>query len=534
MNIVNVEQGTPEWHTHRSAHFNASDAPAMMGVSKYKTLTQLMHELATGIVPEVDVATQRRFDKGHRLEALARPIAEGIVGEELFPVTGTLGKLSASFDGLTMAENICFEHKTLNNDLRQVKSQSDLPAMYRVQMEQQLLISGADKCLFMASSFDDDDVLVEKVIVWYEPDMQLRKQIQAGWVQFEKDLATYVPAVIVEAPKANVVIELPALFIQAQGEITTSNMREFGEALTKKLAEVRAIALITDQDFSNAEAAAKQFRETCDKLKLAKAQMLEQTVTIGEAARMIDAWHEDLRVTALKLEKDVAAEKEAKKLAIINSAKSEYADYINMLENEIKPIRLNLSSPDFSGAMKGKRLLSAWHDAVSTVLANAKSEADILASDYRNKLDAMRTVEEYKFLFSDLQQIITKQRDDFDLLVTSRIESHKVAEAAKVDAQRVAIQAEADAKVAAEIERLTKISEIECELKVNINQPVVVEAQSMIVVQPVDTKAIFIDNQDAISTFMATREFGNDKNKIRAILVEFVKYQASHNLQHVA
>jgi hypothetical protein len=149
----------------------------------------------------------------------------------------------------------------------------------------------------------------------------------------------------------------------------------------------------------------------------------------------------------------------------------------------------------------------------------------------------MRIVEQYKFLFSDLQQIITKQRDDFDLLVTSRIESHKVAEAAKVEAQRVAIQEEADAKVAAEIERLAKISEVERELNATINQPVVVDAQSGIVepvINHIDTKATVIDNQDAISTFMATREFGNEKNKIRAILVEFVKYQASYNLQRAA
>jgi predicted phage-related endonuclease len=30
----------------------------------------------------------------------------------------SLDKLSASFDGLTMAENIVWEHKTLNNELR--------------------------------------------------------------------------------------------------------------------------------------------------------------------------------------------------------------------------------------------------------------------------------------------------------------------------------------------------------------------------------------------------------------------------------
>jgi hypothetical protein len=32
-------------------------------------------EITTGIVPEVDAETQRRFDKGHEFEATARPWA---------------------------------------------------------------------------------------------------------------------------------------------------------------------------------------------------------------------------------------------------------------------------------------------------------------------------------------------------------------------------------------------------------------------------------------------------------------------------
>ena len=83
MKTVNLVQGTPEWHAHRAQHLNASDAPAMMGCSPYKTRAQLIREVTTGITPEVDAATQRRFDDGHRFEELARPLAEAIIGEEL-------------------------------------------------------------------------------------------------------------------------------------------------------------------------------------------------------------------------------------------------------------------------------------------------------------------------------------------------------------------------------------------------------------------------------------------------------------------
>lgn len=109
MQTVNLIQGSPEWHAHRRNHFNASDAPAMMGVSPYKTRDQLLHEMATGITKEVDAGTQKRFDDGHRFEALARPLAEKIIGEELSPTVGVDGKYSASFDGITFGDDITFE-----------------------------------------------------------------------------------------------------------------------------------------------------------------------------------------------------------------------------------------------------------------------------------------------------------------------------------------------------------------------------------------------------------------------------------------
>ena len=88
MEIVNLVQGSAEWLAHRQQHYNASDAPAMMGCSPYKTRDELIRELATGITAEVSVETQSIFDAGHRFEALARPLAEEIIGEDLYPVTG--------------------------------------------------------------------------------------------------------------------------------------------------------------------------------------------------------------------------------------------------------------------------------------------------------------------------------------------------------------------------------------------------------------------------------------------------------------
>ena len=71
MKIIKAKQGTPEWHAHRATTRNASYAPAVMGVSPYKSRAALIREKSTGIIPEVSPELQRRFDKGHATEAAA-------------------------------------------------------------------------------------------------------------------------------------------------------------------------------------------------------------------------------------------------------------------------------------------------------------------------------------------------------------------------------------------------------------------------------------------------------------------------------
>lgn len=359
---------------------------------------------------------------------------------------------------------IIYEHKTLNKTIRAALLTGEIPELYRIQMEQQLLIYNADKCLFMASKWDDNDELIEEMHCWYEPDLELRERIVKGWEQLEADKKNYVPVQIAKKPIADAVTDLPALFVQAKGEITAHNMEAFGESLKISLANTRSLVLVTDQDYSNAEAAAKLYRETCKKLVLVKEAVLAQATTIGEATRMIDAWHEDLRVTALKLEKDVTEKKEAQKLAIITQARMAYIEHVTALELEIKPIRLTLYAPEFAVALKGKRLISAWHDAANTLLANSKIKADAQANDFREKLSWLKDASSgFAFLFNDLAQIIGKQLEDFKLLVTSRIEAHKVAEAAKLELERERIRIEEESKAKAkaklEAEALAKSQE---------------------------------------------------------------------------
>lgn len=136
MRTVSLIQGTPEWYAHRASHFNASDAPAMLGTSTNLSRAGLIRELSAGVPREFsDFFQGRVIDPGHEFEAQARAIiAKQLVGEDLYPVTVVAGKYSASFDGLTLLEDIAWEHKRLNQTLRNAMfdgcTGTDLPLMY--------------------------------------------------------------------------------------------------------------------------------------------------------------------------------------------------------------------------------------------------------------------------------------------------------------------------------------------------------------------------------------------------------------------
>ena len=450
-----IIQGTPKWHEFRAQHLNASDAPAMMGESPYKTRDALLREKATGIIAEVSSETQRRFDDGHRFEALARPLAEKIIGEELYPVVGSNGKFAASFDGMTMLGEVIFEHKTLNAALAAIDPDEQLPLYCRIQMEHQLMVSGAEKCLFMASKWDAADQLIGESHRWHSPDLALRQRIVDGWAQFDRDLADYVlpeakPEAVGRAPDA-----LPALCIELTGQVTTSNLAEFRAHAREVLAGIKRDGFQTDEDFANADKTAKWCADVESRLDAAKQRALAQTTSIDELFRTLDAIKEDTLQVRLGLEKTVKARKEAVKMERIAKAKSGFAAHVAALQSEIADVRLTVLAPDFGVAIKGLKTLASVDNAIGVAMANAKIAADQQADDVRAKLVWINeNAAEYRALLADLQQLIAKPIDDFKLAVMARIDAHRQVEEARLEAERERIRNEEAAKLAAQAESI--------------------------------------------------------------------------------
>lgn len=462
MEAITLQQGSPEWHAHRANALNASDAPAMLGISPYKTRAALVQERATGIAPEVTPEQQRIFDRGHAIEALARPLAEAVVGEDLFPVVGKDGKYSASFDGLTLLEDTSWECKTLNASLREVLPDCsegqliidighDLPEHYRAQMEQQAMVSGCQRILFTAASLGDDGQLDDVRHCWYTPDPVMRQRLVTGWAQFEQDVAAYDPAAERTSQAVAAPVEsLPAVIVQVQGQLTVGgNLPAFGAALRAFIERIPPKPS-TDQEFADAEAACKALKKAEEALAQAEESALAQVGDVEVMRRMVADLKALARATRLATEKLVKAEKEARRVEIVTNAKMAFNTHVQRLEVDLKGIRLQIAPPDFTGAIKGLSSVSSMEEKLTAALLEGKAQADTLASRVADNLRMLGSVSEYASLFPDRQDLANKDSEVLELLIHKRVADHQAAEAARLEAERERIRAEEAAKLQAQ------------------------------------------------------------------------------------
>jgi putative phage-type endonuclease len=462
MKQFQAAQGSPEWHAYRATVFNASDAAAMLGCSPHKSRDDLLMELHAGITDEPNRFQQRRYDEGHEFEALARARAQEILGEDLYPVVGAADfglarMLSASFDGLTMAEDTNWEHKRLNADLRAVlphtgpdgNDASQLPKFYRVQMEQQLMVSKAQRTLFSATEWEDG-VLRDERHCWYTSDEALRAEILGGWKQLQADLATYQPRPAAQpAPVGRAPESLPALHIELRGEVTASNLTEFREHALAVFGGINR-NLVTDNDFADAEKTAKWCSGVEERLAAAKEHALSQTSSIDRLFKTLDEIAAEARNTRLELTRLVDAKKKAIRADIVEDGKKAYDEHVAKLNARLGEAYMPALPVDFASAISGKKTVKSLQDAVDAELARAKIAANEVADRIELNLRHLREkAKDHATLFPDTSKIVLKAPEDLQALVTSRIGEHERLAAERRQREEEQRQAEAQRQDAA-------------------------------------------------------------------------------------
>jgi predicted phage-related endonuclease len=418
-------QGSDAWHQFRLAHRGASETGPMLGLSKKVTRTELLHAKHTGIAREFsDFVQERVLDRGHEVEALARPLVEAMLGEDLYPVTCSRGLLSASCDGITLDDRTAFEHKQWNEELAAVVRAGQVPDDHMAQCQQILLVTGAERVRFAVSDGTPDRLIYVDVT----PDRSWWERIVAGWAQFDKDLSSYTPAAA-EPPKptGHAPETLPALRIEITGAVTASNLAEFKATALGAIRSVNR-ELTTDQHFADAEQAVKWCSEVETRIKAAKDHALSQTATIEELFRTLDDVSAEVRRVRLDLEKLVTRRKEELKGEMVAGAKAAYDQHIAQLKADAGAW-IDLQAPDFGGAIKGKRNVASMQDALDTSLAAGKIAADDSARKIRAALAALDDeTKGWEHLFADRKSFITKAPEDVRTLARARITEHQAAE----------------------------------------------------------------------------------------------------------
>lgn len=469
MKIINVVQGSPEWLSIRRDKFTASEASAMMGVSKHMSRDALLHQKKTSEVPEVSPAQQHIYDQGHAAEEQARPLAETIIGEELYPATGVNGDYLASFDGITMTHDVAFEHKLINEGFRQLLSDglefdaSDLEPHYYWQLEHQCLVSNCEKILFMASDGTDKDCK----ICWYYSTPERRDQLIAGWDQFAKDLECYEPVIETPKPEAAAIESLPAIIYRLNGLALTSNLEAYRTA-AEKLVEESKKPLEDDQDFVDREALVKKFKEAEGKIKLVQEQVVGEIHDVDSFCKELGYISDLIRQARLAGEKAVKCRKDEIKREIVSKAEAELTavfDEFNRSLHKLHPtqkngVRLPPIDFDLQAAIKGKKTLKSLQEAANDQVAQVKIAANLEFNQIKSNLIEFKSIannyelvisEQYS-LFTDLQEIITSPHEAFVAIVKSRIADQKQAQKERFEQERKRIREEEELKAKRDVQ----------------------------------------------------------------------------------
>lgn len=448
--IHDMQQGTDSWNAHRKSHFNASEAPAVMGASKYTTRSELLREKATGIGREHDAATQRRFAAGHEAEAIVRAQVENLMGLDFYPVTASVTidglPLSASYDGLDMEETTALEIKLWNEDLASQIRAGDIEPHYYWQLEQQLLTVGAERVIFCTGNADR----LERMEYRAAPGR--REQLIAAWAQFAKDLAAYKSPEVVAPVAAAPVESLPAVSVRMDGALTVaSNLPEFGIALRAFVERIPARPS-TDQEFADTDAACKALKRAEDALQQAEDGALASMTSVEELRRIIGDLRTLARTTRLQREKMVEARKLEIRTEEVQRGKTALAEHIAELNAQIGKPYMPAPAVDFGAAIKGLRSLDSVRSAIDQTLANSKIAANEVAGKIQINMAALRELASaHVFLFADTAALVQKDPEACRAIITGRIAEHQAEEQKRAEAlaekERERIRAEEAAKL---------------------------------------------------------------------------------------
>ena len=152
MKLIDMDQNTGAWLDWRQGGLGGSDAPIIMGVSPFKKY-QLLWAEKMGQEPEpINEFQAAIFQRGHDLEPDARDLVNEALGEFFVPMCGEHEEypwMLTSFDGMSEDGDTILEIKCPGETgFLEVQESEQVPEHYWPQVQHQLAVSGASRCIF--------------------------------------------------------------------------------------------------------------------------------------------------------------------------------------------------------------------------------------------------------------------------------------------------------------------------------------------------------------------------------------------------
>lgn len=189
MKIIDLVQGSPEWHEFRRTHIGSSEAACIMGCAKYQPDTWLkLWRMKAGMAKETSQTPPMR--RGIEREPITRKWVYEYTGIDVKPLVGVSGILSASFDGISEDRLTTVEIKnpiSADGETWKAALNQEVEPHYFAQVQHQLLVSGAAQCLFVVDLGDErNDPIVIEVLPDLAYQTTLMDQCAAFWKHIEE------------------------------------------------------------------------------------------------------------------------------------------------------------------------------------------------------------------------------------------------------------------------------------------------------------------------------------------------------------
>ena len=152
--FINIEQNTPEWLEYRRNKFNASEAGDVMGVgfNNPYVLAQIKKR-------QKAVFENQAMKNGKNYEPDLRAWLNKTMHYDFLPAVMQSDedtRFSASLDGLDIMADVICEIKFSDAEYKQVKECGVPSKKYYYQVQHQLYVSEAKKCIFAVGHLNDE------------------------------------------------------------------------------------------------------------------------------------------------------------------------------------------------------------------------------------------------------------------------------------------------------------------------------------------------------------------------------------------